>query len=113
MLTSHRILLKTEIIEKLHVERCSALAWKTIHEVTNKKSTLLSKIKGFSKTERVQSWYNHFKNLLGNKNPEVPDLSITFPKHKISDHLSINSSQFTLEKLHTCLAKMSNKKTLA
>ena len=59
---------KTGIIEKLHVERRSA--WKTMHEVTNRQNTPLSKIKGFSKTERIQSWYNHFKNLF-----DAPDLS--------------------------------------
>ena len=46
---------KIESIEKLHVERRSALAWKTMHEVTNRKSTPLTKIKGSSKTERIQS----------------------------------------------------------
>ena len=44
---------KTESIEKLHVERRSALAWKTMHEVTKMKSTPLSKIKGSSKAERI------------------------------------------------------------
>ena len=90
---------KTESIEKLHVERCSALAWKTMHEVTNMKSAPLSKIKRSSKTERIQSRYNHFKNLLGKENLDAPDLSSTFFNHKVSDPLPINTTQFTLEEL--------------
>ena len=37
---------KTESIEKRHVERRIALGWKTMHEVTNRKITHLTKIKG-------------------------------------------------------------------
>ena len=103
---------KTESIENLHVEKSSALAWKTMHEVSNRKSSpRLSKIEGSSKTERIQSWYNHFKNFLGKENPDAPYLSSTFFNHKISDPLPINTSQFTLEELQTCLAKMSKQKT--
>ena len=72
--------------------------------------TPLSKIKGPSKTERTQSWYNHFKSLLGKENPDARDLSSTFFNHKVSDSLPINTSQFMLEELQTCLAKMSKQK---
>ena len=103
---------KTESIENLHVEKSSALAWKTMHEVSNRKSSpRLSKIEGSSKIERIQSWYSHFKNFLGKENPDAPYLSSTFFNHKISDPLPINTSQFTLEELQTCLAKMSKQKT--
>ena len=103
---------KTESIENLHVEKSSALAWKTMDEVSNRKSSpRLSKIEGSSKTERIQSSYNHFKNFLGKENPDAPYLSSTFFNHKISDPLPINTSQFTLEELQTCLAKMSKQKT--
>ena len=97
---------KTESIEKLHVERRSALAWKTMHEVIKRKGTPLTKIKGSSKNGRIQSWYNHFKNLLGKENLDTPNLSSTFFNHKVSDPLPINTNQFTLEELQTCLAKM-------
>ena len=43
-------------IEKLHVERRSALTWKKMHKFTDWKSSPLSKIKGSSKIERMQSW---------------------------------------------------------
>ena len=102
---------KTESMEELDVERHSALAWKTMHKVTNRKSTPLTNIKGFSKIERIQSWYNHFKNLLEKENLDSPDLSSIFFNHKVSDPLPINASQFTLEELQTCLAKMSKQKT--
>ena len=40
----------------------------------------------------------------------MPDLSSTFFNHKVSDPLSINTSQFMLEELQTCLAKTSQQK---
>ena len=73
----------TESVEKLHVERRSALAWKTMHEVTDRKSTPLTKVKGSCKIERIQSCYNHFKTLLGKGNLDAPDLSSTFFTHKV------------------------------
>ena len=38
------------------------------------------------------------------------NLSSTFFNHKVSDPLPINTTQFTLEELLTCLAKMSKQK---
>ena len=95
------------------MEKRSAMAWKKMHEVTNRKSSPLSKTNGSSMTERIQSWYNYFNNLLGKENPDAPDLSSTFFNHNVSDPLPINTSQFTLEELRTCLAKMSKQKPLA
>ena len=48
--------------------------------------------------------------LLGKENLDAPDLSSTFFNHKVSDSLPFNTSQFTLEELQTCLAKMSKQK---
>ena len=73
------------------MERRGALVWKTMHEVTNRKSTPLTKFKGSSKTERIQRWYIHFKNLLRKQNTDAPDLSSTFLHHRISDRLPINT----------------------
>ena len=84
-----------------------------MYEVTNRKSSPLSKIKGVSETERIQSWYNHFKNLLGKQNPEAPDLSSTFFNYWASDPFLNNTSQFMFEELLTCLAKISKQKHLA
>ena len=84
-----------------------------MHEVTNRKSSPLSKIKGVSKTKRIKSWYNHFKNLLGKENPDAPNLSSAFFNQRVSDPLPINTNQFMLDELLTCLAKMSKQKPLA
>ena len=88
------------------MERPSVLAWKTMHEVTNGKSTPL---KSKAKTERIQSWYNQFKNL-GKDNSDAPDLSSTFLTILCLIPSQFNTSQFTLEELQTCLAKMSKQK---
>ena len=85
-------------------------AWEVLRELTNKKSSPLTLIKGSSTTERLQSWYQHFSILLGSTAPEI-DLSDPFYNHKISDPLPINTRPFTLKEIQDCLAKVSNTKT--
>ena len=58
----------------------------------------------------IQSWYKQFKQLLGNDNPNRPDLNSTFLSQKVSDPLQIDTSKFTLEELQTCLAMMPKQK---
>ena len=58
----------------------------------------------------MQSWFKHFKQLLGNDNPNRPDLNSTFFNQKVSDPLQIDTSKFTLEELQTCLAMMPKQK---
>ena len=64
---------KTAQIERL-AERQKAKAWETIRELTNKKSTPLSKAKRDNKEEQLKTWYDYFKSLLG---PEPPDVDIS------------------------------------
>ena len=39
----------------------SALAWKTVNEVSGRKKTDKAKIKANSEKERIQLWHQHFK----------------------------------------------------
>ena len=74
---------KTAQIEQLQAERQSVKAWETIRELTNKKSLPLSKVKGNTKEERLKTWYDHLKSLLGPEPPDV-DISDDYFNRKIS-----------------------------
>ena len=76
--------------ERLQAERQSAKAWETIRELTNKKSSPLSKVKGDTKDGRLKTWNDHFKSLLGPEASEV-DISDDYFNRKISNHLPINT----------------------
>ena len=42
-------------------------SWRLINKITGRKTEKQSIIKAKSKEERIQKWYKHFKNLLGNE----------------------------------------------
>ena len=50
-------------------------AWETIRELTNRKPSPLSKVKGNAKDEQLKTWYDHFKSLLGPEPPSNPALT--------------------------------------
>ena len=93
------------------MERRGALVWKTMHEVTNRKSTPLTKFKGSSKTERIQRWYIHFKNFFENRILTRQTLAAPFSTIGFLIAFQLTPSQFTLEELQTCIAKMSKQKS--
>ena len=55
--------------------RQSSVAWKTVNEVTGRKTSSNSKLKATSQEERLKLWKEHFQNLLG-KPPSVSDKPI-------------------------------------
>ena len=55
--------------------RQSSAAWKTVNEVTGRKTSSNSKLKATSQEERLKLWKEHFQNLLG-KPPSVSDKPI-------------------------------------
>ena len=63
---------KISEVEEAHVNQKHAMSWKLINEITGRKSSKPSQIKGDTIEQRVEAWYNHFKNLLGDE-PEVLD----------------------------------------
>ena len=100
---------KTAPIERLLAERQSAKAWETIRELTNKKSSTLSKVKGDTNEGQLKTWYDHFKSLLGPEPPDV-DISDDYFNRKISNHLPIDIGQFTMKELDNCLSKLTKSK---
>ena len=53
-------------IRNLTKDKQSQVAWKTINEVSTKKSTLRTKLEVDSQEERIQKLKEHYKNLQGN-----------------------------------------------
>ena len=87
-------------------DRQSRIAWKTINEVSRRKSTAKAKLKTASQQERVKLWKQHFKNLLGSP-PKITDEPIT---RIISEQLDIKLGPFTKEELDSVLKKIKNRK---
>ena len=77
------------------------LAWQTVKEGSERKSTSRGKIKASSQEERLSKWKKHFKNLLGNP-PEI-----TYPTQ-----LDIKLGQFTEEEFSAVLKKQLKTKKL-
>jgi hypothetical protein len=82
------------------------MAWKTINEVSGRKSSNRAKLKASSQEERVKLWQNHFKDLLG-KPPQTSDEEITpiFTKE-----LNIKKGPFTANELQTAIKSIQNGK---
>ena len=87
-------------------DRQSRIAWRTINEVSRRKSTAKAKLKAASQQERVELWEQHFKNLLGNP-PKITDEPIT---RIISKQLDIKQGPFTKEELDSVLRRIKNRK---
>ena len=47
-------------------------AWRTVNEITGRRKAKEGQVEGLSPQERVDTWFTHFKNLLGNL-PVVED----------------------------------------
>ena len=88
---------KINEISSLHIGQKHHAAWKTIGELSGKRSKPTTRIKGGSSAKRKSSWHNHFKDLLG-KSPKTPENS-TLPMEKISNTLDICIFEFTIDKL--------------
>ena len=100
---------KAAQIERLQAEKQSSKAQETIRELTNKKSSPLSKVKGDTKDGWLRTWYDHFKSLLG---PEPSDLDALdkYFNRKISNHLPIDTGQFIMKELDKYLSKLDKSK---
>ena len=68
-----------------------AESWKLINDITGRKASTKGQLKGDTQKERIENWYNHFKDLLGNP-PEIDDE--TEDVQKILDDLDISVEPF-------------------
>ena len=99
---------KIKDISSLHIGQKHHAAWKTIRELSGKRSKPTTRIKGGSSAKRMSSWYNHFKNLLG-KPPKTPT-NISLPMEKISDDLDICTSDFYINELKIAIKNLKSSK---
>ena len=97
---------KIDIISKAAVNKQSAEAWKTVNEISGRKTTNKSKLKAANQEERINLWKEHFQNLLG-KPPKVIDRPI---KQIFENELNIKKGNFDMEELEVVLKKLSNGK---
>ena len=56
---------KVDTIKDATSNKKSAIAWKTVNEISGRKSTNKAKLKASSQDERLKLWQNHFQDLLG------------------------------------------------
>ena len=97
---------KIHLISHAAANKQSALAWKTVNEISGRKSANKSKLKANSQSERLNKWQVHFQNLLGNA-PIVSDTEV----EQIVDHpLDIKLGNFLNSELDEVIKKTENNK---
>ena len=97
---------KVNIISNTVSNKKSAEAWKTINEISGRKSGNRAKLKASSQKERVKLWEKHFQDLLG-KPPQISDEEIT---PIITEELKIKKGLFTMDELQKAVNSMKNGK---
>ena len=84
-------------IESAAINKQAALAWKSINEVTGRKSCNRAKLKATDQNERIRKWKMHFENLLG-KAPVITEKETT---RIVVGELNIKKGNFSMEELKT------------
>ena len=102
---------KINDLSRHHISEKHHLAWKTIKELSGKKTNSAIRIKGGSSKKRLENWSNHFKNLLG-KGARLAEY-YTLPSVTISEPLNIDTSPVTLSELKTSTKQLNLPKRLA
>ena len=82
-------------VEEAHVNCKHGESWSLINEITGRRSPAGGQLEGKSQQERVENWYNHFKNLLGSP-PDIDDEDEAIPT--VFEKLNIKEGPFDNEK---------------
>ena len=81
-------------VQSAHGERQYGEAWRVINEMTGRKRTKEGQVEGESPEERVTTWFNHFRGLLGTtsdgEEEEIPPFL---------NNLNIHDGPFTVREL--------------
>ena len=81
---------KVQRVQSAHGERQYGEAWRVINEMTGRKRAKEGQVEGHSPEERVKTWFNHFRGLLGTtadgEEEEIPPFL---------QNLNINDGPFT------------------
>ena len=108
--TEHYVKEKTATLESTNPEHRHNSSWKIIRELSSSNTTPFTKVRGNSSEERLNVWYDHFKNLLGTPSP-APDLSDLFFNNTVSDALPINCDPLSDDELRTVLRAIKSSKS--
>ena len=60
-------------------------SWSLINEISGRNSSQTSQLNGNSNEDRVNQWYIHFRNILGNSTEENEEILPVFEKLPIND----------------------------
>ena len=98
---------KIEEIQNAATNKKSALAWKTVNEISGRQKTNKAKLKAKNEKERIDLWHNHFKDLLG-----CPISNQTSTEYHPTeyDQLDITTGNFTSEELIKATKSIQNGK---
>ena len=102
---------KIDVIKNAISFKKSALAWKTVNEVSGRKNTEKAKIKANSEKERIQLWHQHFKELLG-KPIQTTTNSGNECIVNTNKHLNIETGPFTAPELSKATKSIQNGKAV-
>ena len=83
-------------VEDAHSNAKHRLSWKLVNQISGRKNARKGMLKGKSKTDKLQKWYQHFSNLLGKVTPPVNNIEQQNFQPILKD-LQINDAEFTLE----------------
>ena len=87
----------------------STLAWKTVNEVSGRKTSNKAKLKVTSEKERIQLWHDHFKDLLG-KPTQIPTYNESTEQG--NDQLDIQTGLLTAYELRQATKSIQNGKAI-
>lgn len=97
---------KIELIENSAINKQAALAWKTVNEISGRKSSNKAKLKASDQKERIDKWKVHFANLLG----KAPRISIKETARIVEGKLNIKKGTFSMEELKAAKKQMKSGK---
>jgi hypothetical protein len=101
---------KTSLLESTNPEYRHGSSWHIIREVTASNTVPFSKVPGETSEARLNTWYQHFKTLLGTE-PPTPDLSAPFFNNRVSDTLPISCKPFNDTELHEVIKSLKSSKS--
>ena len=82
-------------LQNAHTNRKSKIVWQIANEISNRKNSKRSILKGKSKQDRLNQWKNHFSNLLG----QAPSIINILAKTMIDVELHKEKIDFTMKEL--------------
>ena len=101
--------MKIDNIEKASANQKSALAWKTVNEISGRHGANTAKLKATSEEERLKLWKKHFEDLLGST-PKIKESNIT---PVVSTVLNIKTGPFEMYELNKARKQVKNGKASA